>query len=37
MMSNFNGHDRPFPHWFPYAIGAVPVGAYLLYQLVPFL
>jgi hypothetical protein len=34
MMSNYNGHDRPFPSWFPYAVSGsmIAVAALLKVQ-----
>jgi len=29
-MSNYSGHDRPFPIWFPYALGGTLLGAVML-------
>jgi hypothetical protein len=31
MMSDYRGHDRPFPRWFPYAIGGTITAALLIY------
>jgi hypothetical protein len=32
MMSDYRGHDRPFPQWFPYAIGGTLTAALLIYM-----
>jgi hypothetical protein len=32
MMSDYSGHDKPFPTWFPYAIGGVIVATVVIYN-----
>ena len=30
MMSDYKGHDRPYPTWFPYAAGGILIAVAVL-------
>jgi hypothetical protein len=36
-MSEYSGHDRPYPTWLPYLIGGVIVAALLFYNTAQYL